>query len=90
MADYMRSLARLMARTDAVYYPAHGEPVTKRHDMRALLQGALRDPEQVLSRLPLGRWAQPQDIAYAILFLASDESGFVTGQDIVVDGGATS
>ena len=36
---------------------------------------------------PLGRIAQPEEIASAVLFLASDEAGFVTGMDMEVDGG---
>ncbi len=35
----------------------------------------------------LGRWAEPQEIAYPVLFLASDASCYITGQDIYVDGG---
>lgn len=38
---------------------------------------------------PLGRYGQPIDIAYAVLFLASDEAAFVTGTELVVDGGYT-
>jgi NAD(P)-dependent dehydrogenase (short-subunit alcohol dehydrogenase family) len=37
--------------------------------------------------IPLGRIGQPRDIAYAALFLASDESGFMTGAEMIVDGG---
>jgi 3-oxoacyl-[acyl-carrier protein] reductase len=40
-----------------------------------------------LSRIPLGRIGQPEDIAPLLLFLASDESDFITGQVIYVDGG---
>ena len=36
---------------------------------------------------PLGRWGSPFEVAGAILFLASDLAGFVTGQTLVVDGG---
>jgi NAD(P)-dependent dehydrogenase (short-subunit alcohol dehydrogenase family) len=37
----------------------------------------------------LGRLAQPEDIAWGILYLASDESGYVTGSELVIDGGVT-
>lgn len=42
-----------------------------------------------LSRVAMGRFGTPEDIAPTAVFLASDESGFVTGQSIGVDGGAT-
>ncbi len=38
--------------------------------------------------IPLGRLGDPSEIAYAMLYLASDQAGFVTGQTIIVDGGA--
>lgn len=52
----------------------------------------LGDParrEYYASKILLGRIGQPEDIANAILFLASDESSFMTGQIMVVDGGRT-
>jgi meso-butanediol dehydrogenase/(S,S)-butanediol dehydrogenase/diacetyl reductase len=52
----------------------------------------LHDPggpgERITARTPLGRWGQPEDVANAILFLASDEAAHVTGANIPVDGGA--
>ncbi len=46
-------------------------------------------PEQFKLGIPLGKIAQPNDIAHVVTFLASDLAGHVTMQDIVVDGGAT-
>jgi NAD(P)-dependent dehydrogenase (short-subunit alcohol dehydrogenase family) len=40
-------------------------------------------------KLMLGRWAEPEEIPPAALFLASDEASFITGADIAVDGGTT-
>jgi NAD(P)-dependent dehydrogenase (short-subunit alcohol dehydrogenase family) len=39
------------------------------------------------NRVPLRRWGKPRDLAGAAVFLASDAAGYVTGQQIVVDGG---
>ena len=51
------------------------------------------DPEQAFSdrvaQHPLGRIGTPDDIALAALYLASDESSFVTGANLPVDGGLT-
>jgi NAD(P)-dependent dehydrogenase (short-subunit alcohol dehydrogenase family) len=46
--------------------------------------------ERLYNRIPLGRFGKPEEIANAILFLASDEASFMTGSELVVDGGATS
>jgi NAD(P)-dependent dehydrogenase (short-subunit alcohol dehydrogenase family) len=42
-----------------------------------------------LERIPIGRLGNAYDIAYGILYLASDESSFVTGAELVIDGGTT-
>lgn len=42
-----------------------------------------------LSRVPMGRFADPPEIASAVAFLASDESSYMTGQTIILDGGLT-
>ena len=45
--------------------------------------------EAVRNSIPLGRWGQPEDVAKMALFLASDDSAWITGQFFVVDGGYT-
>jgi 3-oxoacyl-[acyl-carrier protein] reductase len=44
---------------------------------------------QITSTIPLGRWGTPEEIASAVLFLASEESSYMTGQCLVIDGGLT-
>jgi NAD(P)-dependent dehydrogenase (short-subunit alcohol dehydrogenase family) len=55
-----------------------------------LLSGA-EDPdaarEELVARQPLGRLAAPREVADAMLYLASDQAAFVTGTDLVIDGG---
>ena len=51
-----------------------------------------RDPAQQaqrLARVPMGRSAAPEEVAYGVLFLASDESSYMTGSEMVIDGGVT-
>jgi len=58
-----------------------------------LNQALLDDPvfvEFVNGRTPMKRWGEPRELAPAAVFLASDASSFVTGQQIVVDGGMSS
>ena len=45
--------------------------------------------DERVAKMPLGRMGQPEDIAAGILYLASDESSFVTGSELVIDGGMT-
>ncbi len=59
--------------------------------MRTDNTAALRaDPDrsrQILERIPAGRWGEPEDLAGAVVFLASPASDYVTGHVLVVDGG---
>lgn len=83
-----------LTKTFAVELAAHGVRVN------AVAPGAVRTP-RVLEHLtpereaesaksiPLGRMAEPDDIAKAVLFLCSDLASYVTGQTLVVDGGAS-
>ncbi|HKA55609.1 MAG TPA: SDR family oxidoreductase, partial [Candidatus Binatia bacterium] len=43
----------------------------------------------VLNLTPMGREGRPEEVAYGVLYLASDESSFVTGAELVIDGGYT-
>jgi NAD(P)-dependent dehydrogenase (short-subunit alcohol dehydrogenase family) len=43
----------------------------------------------VSSAIPLGRWGEPEDVAKAVLFLASDDSSYINAVELLVDGGAT-
>jgi NAD(P)-dependent dehydrogenase (short-subunit alcohol dehydrogenase family) len=55
-----------------------------------MLADWLQDPSavaQIRQHHPIGRWAEPEEIARAVLFLASDEASFVVGHPFLVDGG---
>ena len=53
-----------------------------------------REPDPVkrnkkIDRIPVGRFGTPEDVAAMVVFLASEHAGFITGQQIIVDGGST-
>jgi 3-oxoacyl-[acyl-carrier protein] reductase len=48
-----------------------------------------RFKDKYLERIPMGRWAEPEEIAPAFVFFASDAASFVTGQVLAADGGMT-
>ena len=59
------------------------DPIAELYGNRDTMRAAMAE------NVPLGRLARAEDIANAILFLASDESSMVTGSSLVVDGGTT-
>jgi 3-oxoacyl-[acyl-carrier protein] reductase len=82
VASFSRSLARDVAPRIRVNILAPGFIET------AFGEGA--DPkfrQKVIEMTPLARWGKPEDVAAAALFLASDDSSFLTGQMIMVNGG---
>jgi NAD(P)-dependent dehydrogenase (short-subunit alcohol dehydrogenase family) len=44
---------------------------------------------QILSRVPLGRWGDPKEIGKLVRFLCSEDASYITGTDILIDGGWT-
>lgn len=53
------------------------------------IAGGFVDPQEVIDRTPAGRFAEPEDVARAVVLLCSPDAGFVTAQTLVVDGGFT-
>lgn len=84
-----------MTRTLAVDLAPHGvlaNAVSPGFIMTELTAATLKPEEQrqLGEQVPLGRFGQPEEIAQAVLFLASEQNTYITGQNIVADGGFTS
>ena len=95
-----KGAVRLMTKTDALFYAKDKIRVNSVHpgfiwtplveDLgRRSSQGVEAYKQHLDSLHPIGHVGEPQDIAYGILYLASDESKFVTGSELVIDGGYT-
>jgi NAD(P)-dependent dehydrogenase (short-subunit alcohol dehydrogenase family) len=90
---------RLMSKTDALFYAADGIRVNSVHPgfiWTPMVENVCRelgDIDEARRRLaelhPIGHLGEPEDIAYGVLYLASDEAKFVTGSGLVIDGGYT-
>jgi 3-oxoacyl-[acyl-carrier protein] reductase len=93
LTHYAASKAALlgMMRSAALELAADGITVN------AILPGNVRTPgleqleeaviARVIAAIPLGRLAEPEELGWAVRFLASEEAGYVTGQTLVIDGG---
>ena len=90
-----KGAVRLLTKSTAIQYAKDGIRVNSVHPGSTItpMNVARRsDPEayaRALSGIPLGRYAEPEEVAYGVLYLASDESSYVTGSELVIDGGYT-
>ena len=86
---------RIFTKAAALQYAADGIRVNSVHPgpiVTDMTRAGRNDPERLatmLARIPMGRYGEPEEVAHAVLYLASDESAFVTGSEVVVDGGWT-
>jgi NAD(P)-dependent dehydrogenase (short-subunit alcohol dehydrogenase family) len=88
-----KGAVRLMTKSAAVQYARKGIRVNSVHPgvmppMRT--SKATADPvfrERMLAGVPMGRAGRVEEVGYAVLFLASDEASYITGTELVVDGG---
>lgn len=95
-----KGAVRLLSKSDAATYGAYGIRVNSLHpgsmNTRMSRQSAEQSDigaeayyRQLVGSNPLPRQGEPDEIAYGVLYLASDESRFTTGSELVIDGGYT-
>jgi NAD(P)-dependent dehydrogenase (short-subunit alcohol dehydrogenase family) len=90
-----KAAVRLFTKTTALQYAKERIRANSVHPgpiITPMTEARRADPEFVrlqVSRIPLGRYGEPEEVAWGVVFLASDESSFVTGSELVIDGGWT-
>jgi NAD(P)-dependent dehydrogenase (short-subunit alcohol dehydrogenase family) len=91
-----KGAVRLFTKATAIQYAGEGIRSNSIHPgpidtemIQQVWQGEDNSREESIARTPLGRVGTVDDIAYGALFLASDESSFMTGSELVIDGGST-
>ena len=90
-----KGAVRIFTKSAAIQYAPEGIRVNSVHPgpiVTPMTEARRSDSavQQVMvSRIPLGRYGESEDVAYGVLYLASDESSFVTGGELVIDGGWT-
>jgi NAD(P)-dependent dehydrogenase (short-subunit alcohol dehydrogenase family) len=87
LASLVRTLSgELIGRGIRVNAVSPGPTATPMHEKLGLVGANL---DALVGQIPLGRRGHPDEIAQAILFLASDEAAFAVGSELVIDGGMT-
>ena len=90
-----KGAVRIFTKSAAIQYAGEGIRVNSVHPgfvdspMTAAAHALPEVHDLRVGRTPLGRMGTPEDIAAGVLYLASDESSFVTGSELVIDGGMT-
>jgi cyclopentanol dehydrogenase len=88
-----KGAVRLLTKTAAIQYASEKIRVNSIHPgviLTAMIDMApLERLQPLIDATPLKRGAQPEEVGWCVLFLASDEASFVTGSELVVDGGYT-
>ncbi len=92
-ANYAASKAGLIGMTKSIAKEVASRGITANCIAPGWIETSMTDKlsgevkNEFLSHIPVGRIGSPDDIANAVIFLASDEAGYITGQTITVDGG---
>ena len=81
----LHALCGCRARDAAASRSTQSSPGTSRP--RASPTRATSTDDRCCSSIPMGRYADPEDVGWAVRFLASPEAGYITGQTLIVDGG---
>ena len=90
-----KGAVRILTKNTAVQHAADGIRANSVHPgiiVTQMTEELLSDEnarDQRLTGTPIGRFGTVDDVAYGVLFLASDESSYVTGSELVIDGGST-
>ena len=88
-----KGAVRLLTKSTAIQYAREGIRANSVHPgpiVTPMTEAGRADQDRydlTVSRIPLGRYGEPEDVAYGVLFLASDESSFMTGSELIIDGG---
>jgi cyclopentanol dehydrogenase len=90
-----KGAVRLLTKLTALQYARERIRANSVHPgpiVTAMTERRRADPatyQRMISRIPLGRYGEADEVAYGVLYLASDEAAFVTGSELVIDGGWT-